>query len=546
MAVEIARLVADGHLTPEPVESVYSSVVSIKTLRLVTFLSELNDLQLYGADIGNAYLEAETKEKLYIVGGEEFGDREGHILVIRKALYGLCSSGKRWSEVAHDTLMDMGFKPCQAEKDIWMRPAPDESCYEYIAVYVDDLLIAAKDSASIITLLKEKYKFKIKGDGPIDYHLGLNYERDKDGNLSTSPKKYISKMMDSYRRWLNSEPHKYKTPLDKGDHPEVDESELLDEHHITIYLGMVGQAQWLITLGRFDIFSAVVTMSRFRQAPRKGHLDRMKRVYGYCFETKHAAIRIRVGEPDYSQYPDQVFDWTYTVYGDVKEEVPSNAPRPLGKPVVLTTYVDANLYHDLVTGRALTAVLHLINQTPFDWYCKRQATVETATYGSEFIAGKTAVDQIIDIRTTLRLMGVPIKGKTMMFGDNKSVITSSTIPHSQVNKHNLMLAYHRVREAVAAGIVRFYHIDGTVNPADILSKHWGFQQVWPLLKPLLFWAGETKDIPDTVAVKTTRVQNSGKYYNPSQAGVKSSVEYLRDSTHIHPSVWKLEFPYLEY
>ena len=84
----------------------------------------------------------------------------------------------------------------------------------------------------------------------------------------------------------------------------------------------------------------------------------------------------------------------------------------------------------MATGRALTAVLHLINQTPFDWYCKKQATVETATFGSEFNAAKSAVEQIIDIRLTLRYFGVPIQGRSMMFGDNQSVVTNSIIPHS--------------------------------------------------------------------------------------------------------------------
>ena len=156
----------------------------------------------------------------------------------------------------------------------------------------------------------------------------------------------------------------------------------------------------------------------------------------------------------------------------------------------------------MVTGRALTAVLHLVNQTPFEWFCKRQATVETATFGSEFVAAKTAVDQIIDIRNSLRYLGVPIQGKTYMFGDNKSVVTNATLPHSQLNKRHLALAYHRVREAVACqGLLSFYHIEGTKNPADILSKHWAFQQIWPHLKALLFHSGDTKDIPDNVTTK---------------------------------------------
>ena len=80
-----------------------------------------------------------------------------------------------------------------------------------------------------------------------------------------------------------------------------------------------------------------------------------------------------------------------------------------------------------------------------------------------------------------------------MFGDNQSVITSSTLPHSKLAKRHNALAYHRVREAVASGIMGFYKIDGEKNPADILSKHCGFPQAWPLLKPLLFWGADTTE-----------------------------------------------------
>ena len=109
-----ARLVAGGHLTPDPIESIYSGIVSIRSLRLVIFLAKLNNLEVWGAHIGNAYLESKTKEKLYIVAGPEFEELEGHILVIYKPLYGLRSSGLRWSQKIHDIMLDMGFSPCKA------------------------------------------------------------------------------------------------------------------------------------------------------------------------------------------------------------------------------------------------------------------------------------------------------------------------------------------------------------------------------------------------------------------------------------------------
>ena len=100
-------------------------------IRIVIFLGALNNLKIYSTDIGNAYLEAETKEKVYIIAGVEFGPLEGHTLVINKALYGLRSSGLRWHENLADSLREMNFYPTKAENDIWMQKNGEH--YKYIA-----------------------------------------------------------------------------------------------------------------------------------------------------------------------------------------------------------------------------------------------------------------------------------------------------------------------------------------------------------------------------------------------------------------------------
>ena len=151
-----ARLVADGHLNKEPMETVYSGVVSIRNLRLAMFLAELNNLELWGADFGNAYLQALTREKLYIVGGPEFEELQGHVLVMYKALYGTRSGGACWHDKFFDILHDMGFKPSKADPDIWMKSSKDGSHYEYIAVYVDDLAICMKDPKSFFVTHSKK------------------------------------------------------------------------------------------------------------------------------------------------------------------------------------------------------------------------------------------------------------------------------------------------------------------------------------------------------------------------------------------------------
>ena len=400
-----ARPVADGHLTKEP-------VVSLRSLRMVVFLSQLNDLEIWGADVGNAYLEAYTDPNLCIIVGPKFKELQVHLLIMIKL---------------SDILQELKFKPSKADPDVWMRPEPGGTCYEYIAVYVDDLAIAAKDPQPFCNELKKKYNLKLKGVGPLEYHLGCTYKKDPNGTLAADSRRYVNKILESYERMFKEKPRKSRPPLEGGDHPELHTPELCDEHQTNQFQTLVGQLQWLISPGHFDIAVHVMSLSRFRAQPRKGHLDRAKRIVGYLLFLPDGAIRFRTGEPDFSSLNDQEYDWTRSVYSGACEQIPHDIPKPLGEHGQTTHYVDANLHHDHATGKAVTAVLHFLNQTPIDAYSKR---------------------------------------------------------------HHLV-SYHRVKEAIAPKYISFHWKDGKSNPTDILSKHWEFATVWPVLKPILFWRGET-------------------------------------------------------
>ena len=125
-----------------------------------------------------------------------------------------------------------------------------------------------------------------------------------------------------------------------------------------------------------------MTMSRFRQQPRLGHLERLKKIIGYHVNLHHGSLRFRLHKPNYSNLPRKEYYWQRTVYAGAKEEIPHEIPEPKGNHVTTTTYVDANLHHDQITGKAVTACLHLVNATPSDWHTKRQATVEMAAFDS--------------------------------------------------------------------------------------------------------------------------------------------------------------------
>jgi hypothetical protein len=168
-----AQMVADGHLTDIPLES---GVVSLRGLQIITFLTE-------------------------------------HYLIIVKALYGLRTSGLRWHERFTDCLRNEGFSPCKAEPDIWMRLNGD--LYEYVATYVDDLCLGMLDPKSFKDTLQKKYNFKLKGTGPIDFHLRQSFSWNEDGEMEISVIHYVDKMMDTYVQLYGEKPRKLHLHLNR-------------------------------------------------------------------------------------------------------------------------------------------------------------------------------------------------------------------------------------------------------------------------------------------------------------------------------------------
>ena len=124
-----------------------------------------------------------------------------------------------------------------------------------------------EEPQKIIQDLKTKFKLKIKGDGPLEYHLSCDSKLDKDGTLVVQPIRYINKILESYKKMFPNENFiNVKSPLEKNDYPELDNSELCNEEQIIKYMCMIGQLQSAIILGRCDILEQVMSISRFRLA----------------------------------------------------------------------------------------------------------------------------------------------------------------------------------------------------------------------------------------------------------------------------------------
>ena len=278
------RFVAGGHLTLDPGEDSYSGAIAPDAVRLGMFAAAHNGLQVVAADIGNAYLHAKTKEKVYTILGEEYESLGGKTLIFDKGLYGLKTSGARFHEHLSDILRKMGFNPSKTNSDLWMKDC--KTHYEYIAHYVDDILVFSMNPYNILECLKETYP--LQSVGIPEYYIGGDFKIHKKDNgentMTFCAKTYLTNVCERIEKLMNEKLKSYDTPMATNDHPEMDDSGLLNaDEHLRFHM-LIGCGQWAIILGQFDVLFAVQTMASFSHAPKQEHLQRMMRLFAWLFE----------------------------------------------------------------------------------------------------------------------------------------------------------------------------------------------------------------------------------------------------------------------
>jgi hypothetical protein len=170
-----ARFVARGHRTDIPGSITYSSVVSHDSVRLAFLIAGLNDLDVLAGDVTNVYLNASCREKIWFEGGVETGEDRGKVLIVTRALYGLKSSGSAWRADLAATLRDMNFTSSRADPDVWIRSAATH--YGMVLVYMDDILVFAKETKVTTDELGKLYELKPESVHEHDIYLGANMEK---------------------------------------------------------------------------------------------------------------------------------------------------------------------------------------------------------------------------------------------------------------------------------------------------------------------------------------------------------------------------------
>ena len=199
------------------------------------------------------------------------------------------------------------------------------------------------------------------------------------------------------------------------------------------YQAYINILRWALELGCVNIVLEVSLMSSFNALLREGHLEALYHIFAYLAKADPHSIVFDASLPDLKPSLVVATDWT-DFYGDVLEEVPPKMPDPCGNPVNTTCFVDANHAGNLVNCRSQAWILMFVMKSPIVWYSKRQKTVETSTFGSEFVAMRQATEMIEALSYKLRMSGIPIDGPTRVYGDNGAVISNSLILTSTLTK----------------------------------------------------------------------------------------------------------------
>jgi hypothetical protein len=335
---------------------------------------------------------------------------------------------------------------------------------------VDDLIIAAKCPSKYMNEIEQEFLIRNKADSPA-YYLGNDIKRTHNQHIHVSTKKYVNEALRKFQQ-LYGEINKENIPIPTKAHPELDDTNLLDAEGIKQYQHIIGVCQWLVVAGRFDINYAVSSMSRFAAAPREGHLQLARKIFGYLRKYPSRGYVINPDPPTFDlEYQkvnlQQDFGGQYHYF---KEEIDPRFPEPLLDEISINMFCDSDHGHDKITGRSITGIICFVGSTPVFWESKRQNCVQTSTFGAEFTALKRAVEKAVMIRYHLRSMGIQVSKPASVWVDNMSVILNATNPGSTLNKKHVALAYHFVREHVANKITEVRKIASADNYADPFTK----------------------------------------------------------------------------
>lgn len=428
-----ARLVAKGFMQREGIDfnEVFAPVSKHTTLRALLALVAMEDLELHQLDVKTAFLNGDLEEDIYMVQPPGYENGNPNVTChLRKALYGLRQAPRAWHAKLKKELEGIGAAASEADPGLYSIHMKDHIIY--ILVYVDDILIASKDT-SAINAVKASLKsiFDIKDMGDAGTFIGIDIQRDrKAGMMKICQERMAAELVAKYG--LNDSKSK-STPLTTGIQLTKSEANELDKEKYP-YSELVGSLLYLSACTRPDITQAVGVLTRFMAKPSVAH-----------WQTARSLLRYIAGTTDYGIIFDKKKDNSLLAYGD------------------------ADYAGDIDTRRSTTGYVFLFGGGAISWSSRLQPTVAASTTEAEYMAAAAAVKESLWLRKLMADFNRPIKTLTI-YCDNQATIRLLKHPIASARSKHIDVIYHFARERVARKEVEFQYCRTDDMVADCMTK----------------------------------------------------------------------------
>ncbi|KAI3791603.1 hypothetical protein L2E82_05458 [Cichorium intybus] len=434
-----ARLVAKGYSQIPGVDytDIYSPVVKHTSIRALLGLVASNDYELEQLDVTTAFLNGELEEEIFMQQPEGFvvPGKEDYVCKLKKSLYGLKQSPRQWYKRFDSFMTSHKFSKCTYDSCVYFKKGDDGSKI-YLLLYVDDMLIAAKDMKEIQKLKDQlKADFEMKDLGATKKILGMEIVRDRKSRiLHLSQKGYIEKVL---RRFNMHKAKPVNTPF--AAHFKLSSAlspttETYMEYMARVpYSSAVGSLMYAMICTRPDLAYAVSMVSRYMANPGREHWKAVQWILRYLRGTSSMCLR----------------------YGQSNTGV--------------VGYVDSDFGKDLDKRRSITGYAFTLNGCAISWKAQLQSTVALSSTEAEYMAITEAVKEDIWLKGMFRELDDRIK-VTTVFCDNQSAIFLSEDQMFHDRTKHIDIRYHFVRDIIEKGDCVIEKIDTDYNPADVFTK----------------------------------------------------------------------------
>lgn len=419
-----ARLVARGFSQTHGVDytETFSPVIRMESVRTILALAAERGLKIQQFDVKTAFLHGDLKEKIYMKQPLGFEDDSGMVCLLKKSLYGLKQSPRRWNEKFVTSLKELGLQQSKADPCVFI----GEKEYIILGFYVDDGLVVSDSDLElerVMSGLREKFEMS---EVKFGLFLGMEIHKDTHG-ITLGQQRYAERVLESYRM---DTAHPVSTPTSINNH-----SDLSLKNTKFPYREAVGSLMYLAVMTRPDLSFAVGAASRHLENPTEDDVCRVKQILRYLKGTTTLKLRF------------------------------------LAKPteIRLLAYSDSDYAGDVDTRRSTSGYVFLLGGACISWRSERQRVVATSTTEAEYIAAAEAVKELLWIERLLKelISAHPIP---TLFVDNRSAIklVENQVLHRRT-KH-IDVRYHFIREKFNENCFELESVSTREQAADILTK----------------------------------------------------------------------------